>query len=107
MKSLETSKDIETAEEESHSLLPSKAPAKNPSMSVVVGFNLGEFAFAFFGLLASYLTWGVMQELIMDTKFNPTPSVPSGMFPSCMFSVWCFYLLLQPLFVFSRIDSLP
>jgi hypothetical protein len=45
-----------------------------------------EFAFSFFGLIISYVTWGVMQELIMSTHFHPTPLVPSGMFPSSMYN---------------------
>lgn len=44
--------------------------------------------FAFFGLQASYLTWGYMQELIMTTKFNPTPHAPDGKFPSAAFCVF-------------------
>lgn len=56
--------------------------------------KMAEFAFSFFGLMISYVTWGVMQELIMNTKFSPTPLVPSGMFPSskyeCLFySLFC------------------
>jgi len=47
-----------------------------------------KFFLCFLGLQASYLTWGYMQELIMTTKFNPTPSVPSGMFPSAAFCVF-------------------
>jgi solute carrier family 35 (adenosine 3'-phospho 5'-phosphosulfate transporter), member B2 len=44
--------------------------------------------FSFFGLQISYVVWGMMQELIMTTKFNPTPAVPSGMFPSASFCVF-------------------
>mmetsp|Transcript_9444 Transcript_9444/g.9963 ORF Transcript_9444/g.9963 Transcript_9444/m.9963 type:complete len:349 (+) Transcript_9444:51-1097(+) len=44
--------------------------------------------YSFFGLQISYVVWGMMQELIMTTKFNPTPSVPSGMFPSASFCVF-------------------
>ena len=47
-----------------------------------------EFSCCFFGLQISYLIWGIMQELIMDTKFNPTPQNPSGMFPSATFCVF-------------------
>lgn len=39
-------------------------------------------------LQASYLLWGIMQELIMNTKYNPTPNNPSGMFPSATFCVF-------------------
>lgn len=44
--------------------------------------------FSFFGLQISYLTWGMMQELIMTTQFQPTPSSPDGMFPSASFCVF-------------------
>lgn len=47
-----------------------------------------KFMWCFCGLQASYLTWGYMQELIMTTKFTPTPSVPTGMFPSAAFCVF-------------------
>ena len=47
-----------------------------------------KFLFCFCGLQASYLTWGVMQERIMTTKFNPTPSAPDGKFPSAAFCVF-------------------
>lgn len=50
--------------------------------------RVAEFSFSFCGLMLSYVTWGVMQELIMDTKFSPTPLVPSGMFPSSTFCVF-------------------
>jgi solute carrier family 35 (adenosine 3'-phospho 5'-phosphosulfate transporter), member B2 len=49
---------------------------------------VAEFSCCFFGLQISYLIWGIMQELIMDTKFNPTPLNPSGMFPSATFCVF-------------------
>jgi adenosine 3'-phospho 5'-phosphosulfate transporter B2 len=44
--------------------------------------------YCFFGLQVSYLTWGMMQELIMTTKFEPTPGAPDGMFPSPSFCVF-------------------
>jgi len=47
-----------------------------------------EFLISFGGLIVSYCTWGVMQELIMNTKFSPSPLVPSGMFPSSTFCVF-------------------
>lgn len=47
-----------------------------------------KFAFAFTGLLVSYLTWGYMQELIMTTKFEPTQHSPDGRFPSAAFCVF-------------------
>ena len=39
-------------------------------------------------LQASYLVWGIMQESIMNTTFNPTPLTPSGKFPSATFCVF-------------------
>ncbi|KAL7511204.1 hypothetical protein ACHAXN_008087 [Cyclotella atomus] len=46
------------------------------------------FGFCFIGLQLSYLTWGYMQELIMTTTFEPTPSAPDGKFPSAAFCVF-------------------
>jgi len=46
------------------------------------------FLFCFTGLQVSYLTWGYMQELIMTTTFDPTPSAPDGRFPSAAFCVF-------------------
>lgn len=50
--------------------------------------QIGEFALCFLGLQASYLLWGMMQELIMNSSFNPTPLNPSGKFPSAVFCVF-------------------
>jgi adenosine 3'-phospho 5'-phosphosulfate transporter B2 len=47
-----------------------------------------KLACCFFGLQASYLTWGYMQELIMTSKFTPTPGAPDGRFPSAAFCVF-------------------
>jgi len=47
-----------------------------------------KFACCFFGLQASYLTWGYMQELIMTTTFEPTERVKDGKFPSAAFCVF-------------------
>jgi adenosine 3'-phospho 5'-phosphosulfate transporter B2 len=47
-----------------------------------------EFAGCFVALQVSYLMWGIMQELIMTTKFEPTPRSPEGMFPSATFCVF-------------------
>ena len=47
-----------------------------------------KFLFCFAGLQVSYLTWGYMQELIMTTRFEPTPRVPDGKFPSAAFCVF-------------------
>lgn len=43
--------------------------------------------------MASYLTWGYMQELIMTSEFNPTDRVPDGKFPSAAFCVFSNRLL--------------
>ncbi len=47
------------------------------------------FGFCFCGLQAAYLTWGVLQELLMSTQYNPTENVPDGRFPSATFCVFC------------------
>jgi hypothetical protein len=47
-----------------------------------------ELALCFFGLQGSYLIWGLMQELIMDSTYTPTPLNPSGRFPSATFCVF-------------------
>ena len=60
-------------------------PAPVPSASLASAF---EFMFCAAALQVSYLVWGVMQELIMNTKFNPTPKTPSGKFPSATFCVF-------------------
>ena len=65
------------------------SPSK-PTQSSFNDFHIQaiKFLFCFCGLQASYLTWGVMQERIMTTKFNPTPSAPDGKFPSAAFCVF-------------------
>jgi len=50
--------------------------------------NAFKFMLCFFGLQASYLTWGYMQELIMTTEFTPTDGAPDGRFPSAAFCVF-------------------
>eukprot|EP00980_Cylindrotheca_fusiformis_P001091 scaffold305_cov110-Cylindrotheca_fusiformis.AAC.9 len=57
---------------------------KNPEF-FIQGMKL---AFCFLGLQASYLTWGLMQELIMTSKFEPTKLTPDGKFPSPAFCVF-------------------
>ena len=87
-------------DEEAANLLPNNANADSNSSNTNTQsgnehfdmVKLGDFFFSFFGLLISYVTWGVMQELIMNTKFNPSPQVPSGMFPSCKSSPKIFFL---------------
>ena len=51
------------------------------------------FLACIFGLQASYLTWGVLQEELMSAEFNPTPVTPSGKFPSATFCVFSNRLL--------------
>mmetsp|Transcript_6096 Transcript_6096/g.9203 ORF Transcript_6096/g.9203 Transcript_6096/m.9203 type:complete len:367 (-) Transcript_6096:259-1359(-) len=63
-------------------IIPEDQP-KNDMMSMVY-----KGLYCFLGLQVSYLTWGMMQELIMTTKFNPTASSPDGMFPSASFCVF-------------------
>lgn len=64
--------------------LPVPAPTPPPTSTAAVF----EFLLCAAALQVSYLVWGIMQELIMDTKFNPTPKTPSGMFPSATFCVF-------------------
>ena len=47
-----------------------------------------DFMLCFCGLQASYLVWGVMQEMIMNTKYDPSPLNPTGYFPSATFCVF-------------------
>lgn len=47
-----------------------------------------KLAVCFVGLQVSYLTWGVMQETVVTTQYNPTELVPSGKFPSSTFLVF-------------------
>lgn len=47
-----------------------------------------EFAGCFAALQISYLTWGLMQELIMNSTYEPTDINPSGKFPSATFCVF-------------------
>lgn len=61
---------------------PVKVASSTEEWSVLV-----KGIFCFVGLQLSYLTWGMMQEIIMTTKFEPTAEVPSGYFPSASFCV--------------------
>ena len=65
----------------------SASPAPTPPPPTNAS-SIFEFGFCAAALQVSYLVWGIMQELIMDTKFNPTPRVPTGMFPSATFCVF-------------------
>eukprot|EP01031_Cornospumella_fuschlensis_P037528 gene37528-45578_t len=83
--------DVE--QEEKENLIPS---AQNevtqalgmPAPQAELLKSVGEFALCFLALQASYLTWGMMQESIMNTTFNSTPLTPSGKFPSAVFCVF-------------------
>jgi len=63
---------------------PAKLKSSNPEFFA----QALRFLFCFCGLQMSYLTWGYMQELIMTTTFEPTPSAPDGRFPSAAFCVF-------------------
>eukprot|EP01036_Dinobryon_divergens_P035306 gene35306-45717_t len=68
-----------------------------------------EFFLCFISLQASYLIWGIMQELIMDKKFNVTPLNPSGKFPSatfCVFSNRFFAIIVSAIFSWAYHGSL-
>ena len=61
------------------------------SMEQQTGFSLStiiEFTLCFAGLQVSYLIWGIMQESIMGSTYDPTPLNPSGKFPSATFCVF-------------------
>jgi len=66
----------------------SPAPSTAPAPPTPTPSSVFEFLFCAASLQVSYLVWGIMQELIMDTKFNPTSRVPTGMFPSATFCVF-------------------
>mmetsp|Transcript_9988 Transcript_9988/g.16508 ORF Transcript_9988/g.16508 Transcript_9988/m.16508 type:complete len:386 (+) Transcript_9988:81-1238(+) len=70
---------------ETQSLTTGAGPIAQPSDFAKTA---GRFLFCFTGLQVSYLTWGYMQELIMTTSFEPTPSAPDGRFPSAAFCVF-------------------
>lgn len=82
--------DVESTEK---LLSPSTNPEKPPvgsdasSSKITIAVAL-EFIACFSGLQISYLIWGIMQELIMNTQYSPTPLVPNGMFPSATFCVF-------------------
>ena len=71
-------------EREKSALNPVKPKSSEPTILQTVI----DFCVCFFGLQISYILWGMMQELIMDTEFNPTPRTPSGHFPSATFCVF-------------------
>jgi len=92
---------------ETDKLMDEKNTEEQPPSKVIPAFNVSmkaaEFLFSFFGLMISYVTWGIMQELIMNTKFSPTPLVPSGMFPSSKRLTTGASLQLESLSIFSCI----
>ena len=51
------------------------------------------FVGCFLGLQVSFITWGLMQELIMKTQYLSSPNIPSGKFPSVTFCVFSNRLL--------------
>jgi adenosine 3'-phospho 5'-phosphosulfate transporter B2 len=46
------------------------------------------FLGCFVGLQSSYLVWGIMQEMIMNSQYEPSEMNPSGKFPSATFCVF-------------------
>lgn len=66
----------------------SKSSIMIPAIRDADTMNFFKLLFCFCGLQASYLTWGVMQEKIMTTEYQPTPLVPDGKFPSATFCVF-------------------
>lgn len=94
----ERSRDIELAEierEEREALLEENKPTaevKKPDPAAAAEPTLLQttldFLLCFGSLQGSYIIWGMMQELIMDTHFEPTPMTPSGHFPSATFCVF-------------------
>jgi adenosine 3'-phospho 5'-phosphosulfate transporter B2 len=63
---------------------PVQLPAPEPTLFQTTM----DFCFCAGSLQVSYILWGLMQEMIMSTKFNPTPSTPDGLFPSATFCVF-------------------
>lgn len=72
--------------QETDTLLEKKDLVANPTSSFL--WKVVDFFVCFFSLQFSYLVWGMMQELIMNTTFNSTPMTPSGKFPSATFCVF-------------------
>ena len=73
---------------ESPALAPGVGGGSSPAGSPDFYAQAMRFLFCFTGLQVSYLTWGYMQELIMTTTFESTPSAPDGKFPSAAFCVF-------------------
>ena len=64
------------------------SPTRRVAAQTTEAKGVANLALCFIGLQASYLTWGIMQEKIMTTQFEPTPLVPDGIFPSATFCVF-------------------
>ena len=96
----ETSKDVKVAKDisiQKEDPIKDTKETKDTETSYFTYAAIAEFAACFFGLQISYLIWGIMQELIMDTKYTPTPLNPTGMFPSatfCVFSNRCLAIIV-------------
>jgi hypothetical protein len=67
-------------EQSDHLIEKSNESKNNPTSttSKLFGPVALEFFLCFLALQISYLLWGIMQELIMSTKYEPTPLVPDG-----------------------------
>jgi solute carrier family 35 (adenosine 3'-phospho 5'-phosphosulfate transporter), member B2 len=82
--------------EEKEGLLEESRPAAVPVVPAVkpttteptIAQTALDFIFCFASLQVSYIVWGMMQEMIMNTHFKPTPLTPSGHFPSATFCVF-------------------
>ena len=72
--------EVETAENASKALPKSKEEEW--------WWTVLDFSFCFICLQVSYLTWGLMQELIMNSQYEPSEMNPSGRFPSATFCVF-------------------
>lgn len=86
---------IEKSDEENQRFLGDK-PLSTKELSFFTS-TIFKGIYCFFGLQISYITWGMMQELIMTTKFAPTELSPDGMFPSasfCVFSNRCLAIIV-------------
>uniref|UniRef100_A0A7S2MHM3 Sugar phosphate transporter domain-containing protein n=1 Tax=Octactis speculum TaxID=3111310 RepID=A0A7S2MHM3_9STRA len=89
------SKELELVDQQKENLLGDDAsavdiPLPDPILTTQqVDFrNMVQLLICFVGLQVSYLTWGIMQEKIMTTQYEPTPLVPDGKFPSATFCVF-------------------
>lgn len=60
----------------------------NETSGPLTVYTIMEFIGCFLSLQVSYVVWGMMQELIMNTQFKPTTLTPSGLFPSAAFCVF-------------------